>query len=176
MHALLTVGGLVRYVVFFVMNLKTRAVEIAGITHQPHEAWMTQLARNLTDAHDGFLRDMRYLILDRDPLYTATFRRLLRDSGTTPLVLPARSPNLNAFAERFVGSAKSECLARIVPLGEGHLRAAIRAFVDHYHTERPHQGLGDALIAPKTTVIDKGPVRCRERLGGVLKFYYREAA
>ena len=76
----LTMGGLVRYVVFFVMKLKTRTVEIAGITCQPHEAWMTQVARNLTDARDGFLRGASYLILDRDPLYTAAFRRLLRDS------------------------------------------------------------------------------------------------
>ena len=107
---MLTLGGLVRYVVFFVMKLKTRTVGIAGITRRPDEAWMTQLARNLTDARDGFLRGMRYVILDRDPLYTAAFRRLLRDSGMTPLVLPARSPNLNAFAERFVGSVKSACL------------------------------------------------------------------
>ena len=172
----LTLGGLVRYVVFFVMKLKTRTVEIAGITRQPHEAWMTQLARNLTDARDGFLRGVSYLILDRDPLYTAAFRRLLRDSGVKPLLLPARSPNLNAFAERFVRSAKSECLARIVPLGEGHLRAAVRAFVDHYHQKRPHQGLANELIAPQTTLTETGPVMCRERLGGVLKFYYREAA
>ena len=90
--------------------------------------------------------------------------------------LPARSPNLNAFAERFVGSVRAECLARIVPLGEGHLRATVRAFVDHYHEERPHQGLNNTLIAPKITSIGRGPVRCRERLGGVLKFYYRAAA
>jgi putative transposase len=114
-----TIGGLVRYVVFFVMKLKTRTVEIAGITSQPDEAWMTQLARNLTDAGDGFLRKVQYVILDRDPLYTTAFRRLLRDSGVKPLLLPARSPNLNAFAERFVLSIKSECLDRIVPLGEG---------------------------------------------------------
>jgi Integrase core domain len=89
--------------------------------------------------------------------------------------LPARSPSLNAFAERFVGSVRAECLARIVPLGEGHLRAAVRAFVDHYHEERPHQGLSNALIAPKTTSVGPGPVQCRERLGGVLTFYYRAA-
>jgi putative transposase len=82
----------------------------------------------------------------------------------------------NAFAERFVGSIKSECLDRIVPLGEKHLRAAIRAFMDHYHEERPHQGLGNELIAPKITLPGPGPVRCPERLGGVLRFYYREAA
>src|SRR5262245_28812075 len=127
----LTVAGLIRYVVLFVIKLKTRTVEIAGIASQPDENWMTQVARNLTDADDGFLRGMEYLILDRDPLYTAGFRDLLRHSGMKPLRLPARSPDLNAFAERFVGSVKSECLDRIVPLGETHLRATIRAFMDH---------------------------------------------
>ncbi|HEY3384743.1 MAG TPA: integrase core domain-containing protein [Vicinamibacterales bacterium] len=172
----LTMRGLVRYVVCFVMKLKTRTVKIAGITRQPDEAWMMQVARNLTDAHDGFLRGVTHLILDRDPLYPAAFRRLLRRSGVTPLVLPAWRPNLNAFAEQFVRSVKSECLERIVPLGEGHLRAAVRAFVEHYRAERPHQGLGNEIIAPKTPSIGTGPVTCRARLGGVLKFYDREAA
>jgi putative transposase len=172
----LTLSGLVRYSVFFVMKLKTRTVEIAGITCQPHEEWMTQVARNLTDARDGFLRGVNHVILDRDPLYTAAFRRLLRGSGVKPLLLPPRSPNLNAFAERFVLSVKSECLDRMVPLGEAHLRAAVCAFVQHYHEERPHQGLGNERIAPKTTFTGTGPVQCRERLGGVLKFYCREAA
>src|SRR5688500_11708449 len=158
------------------MKLKTRTVEIAGITRQPDASWMMQVARNLTDADDGFLRGMEYLILDRAPLYTAAFRDRLRNTGVKPLLLPARSPNLNAFAERFVGSVKSECLDRIVPLGEQHLRAAVRAFMDHYHEERPHQGLGNERIAPKTTLLGRGAVRCRERLGGVLRFYYREAA
>jgi putative transposase len=172
----LSVRGLVRYVVFFVMKLKTRSVAIAGITRQPDEAWMTQIVRNLTAAGDGFLRGMQHVILDRDPLYTAAFRRLLRNSDVKPLVLPAWSPNLNAFAERFVESAKSECLDRMVLLGEGHLRAAVREFLHHYHEERPHQGLGNELIAFKTTAIGPGQVKCRERLGGLLKFYYREAA
>ena len=172
----LTMSGLVRYIVLFVMKLKTRTVEIAGITSQPDGNWMTQVARNLTDGHDGFLRGANYLILDRDPLYTDSFQDLLRDRGVKPLRLPARSPNLNAFAERFVGSAKSECVERIVPLGEGHLRVALRQFVRHYHEERPHQGLGNERIAPQTTLIGTGQVRCRERLGGVLKFYYRAAA
>ncbi len=173
---MLTWRGLVRYVVFFVMTLKTGTVEIAGITSHPHEPWMTQMARNLTDPHDGFLRDVQHIILDRDPLYTAAFRNLLQASGVNLVRLPARSPNLNAFAERFVGSARAECLARMVPLGEAHVRAAVRAFVDHYHEERPHQGLSHALSAPKTTALGRGPVRCRKRLGGMLKFYYRAAA
>jgi transposase InsO family protein len=172
----LTWRGLVRYVVFFVMTLKTRTVEIAGMTSQPHDPWMTQMARNLTDPHDGFLRGAHSLILDRDPLYTAAFQNLQRDSGVKVVRLPARSPNLNAFAERFVGSVRAECLARMVPLGDAHLRAALHAFVDHYHEERPHQGLRNTLIAPRTAVVGQGPVRCRERLGGMLKFYYRVAA
>jgi Integrase core domain len=172
----LTMAGLVRYVVFFVMKLKTRAVQIAGVTRHPDANWMMQVARNLTDDDDGFLRGMEYLILDRDPLYSGDFRDLLADSGVKPLLLPARSPNLNAFAERFVLSIKSECLDRIVPLGDKHLRAAVRAFMGHYHEERPHQGLGNELITPKTTLLGSGLVRCRKRLGGVLRFYYREAA
>jgi putative transposase len=137
---------------------------------------MTQIARNLTDADDGCLRGVQYLILNRDLLYTAAFRRLLRDRGVEPLVLPAWSAHVNACAERVVESATSECLERIMPLGEGHLRAAVRAFVQHDHAERPHQGLGNELSAPKTTSIGAGPVTCRPRLGGVLTFYDRDAA
>jgi transposase InsO family protein len=130
----LTVAGLIRYVALFVMKLKTRTVAIAGISSQPDGHWMTQVARNLTDADDGFLRGMDYLILDRDSLYTAAFGDLLRDGGVKPLRLPARSPNLNAFAERFVGSVKSECVNRIVPLGANHLRSAIRAITKNGRT------------------------------------------
>jgi putative transposase len=172
----LTMRGLVRSVVFFVMNLKSRTGEIAGITCQPHEAWMMQLAPNLTDAWDGFLRGVHDGMLDRDPLDTTAVRRLLRDRGAKPLVLPAWSLNLNACAERCVGSATSECVARVGLLGEKHLKATVGAFVHHDHEERPHQGLGNELIAPQTTLIGTGRVQCRERLGGVLKFYYCEAA
>jgi putative transposase len=100
---------------------------------------MLQIARNLTNPDDGFLRNVHHLVVDRDPLYTATFHDLLRSGGVKPVRLPARSPNLNAFAERFVESIRSECLARIVPIGEAHLRAAVGTFLEHYHEERPHQ-------------------------------------
>jgi transposase InsO family protein len=91
--------------------------------------------------------------------------------------LPARSPNLNAYAERFVRSIRSECLSKIVPLGEGHLRSVVREYTDHYHQERNHQGLGNRLIARS----DRGPqkldrIERRARLGGLLNFYDREAA
>lgn len=138
---------------------------------------MKQIARNLTDLFDGFLLNTRHLILDRDPLYTAAFRSMLRGSGVNVVRLPARSPNLNAFAERFVLSIKSECLSRMVLLGERHLRTAIAEYVEHYHGERNHQGVGGRLLMPdEAGGRTEGRVLCRERLGGTLKFYYREAA
>ena len=169
--------GLRRYFVFFVMDLATRNVEVAGITAAPSGVWMTQIARNLTDAAIGFLSDHRYLICDRDPLYTWLFRETLRAAGVTSLRLPPRSPDLNAYAERFVRSIKSECLDRLIIIGERHLRTAISEYVEHYHAERNHQGLENALIAPGLEVGEtSGPVRRRERLGGMLSYYHRKAA
>ena len=120
--------GLVRYHVFFVMDLKTRAVEIAGVTHDAHGRWMVQLGRNLTDAVDGFLRDKRFLILDRDPLFTRQFLALLKGIGVSVVRLPARSPNLNAYAERFVLSVRRECLNRLIPLNTNTLSLFGRAY------------------------------------------------
>ena len=173
----LSIRGLVRYSVFFVMEVKTRRVHIAGITASPNGQWMLQVARNLTDAVDGFLLDKTHLILDRDPLYTDAFRQMLIESGVTPLRLPARSPNLNPHAERFVLSIKTNCINRIVPLSESHLRRSVEQFILHYHGERPHQGLNHAIIQPDETagrVV--GRIARRERLGGLLNYYHREAA
>jgi len=173
----LTPRGLVRYLVLFVIDLKSRTVEIAGIVRRPDGDWMKQMARNLTVAGEGFLRSARYLIHDRDSLFTADFRRILRAGGVESVKLPARSPNLNAHAERFVRSIKSECLSKIIPLGERHLRHAVSEYAAHYHLERNHQGLDNRLIErSRGQPPDVGRVACRERLGGVLKFYYREAA
>ncbi len=170
-----TRAGLIRYVVFFVIDLPTRRVEIAGIAPIPDGLWMEQVARNLTDCIDGFLRGKRYLIHDRDPLYTKGFLDLLEGAGVRSSRLPARSPNLNAYAERFVLSIKSECLNRMVILGERHLRRAIAQYISHYHLERTHQGIGNRLIegVPES---GSGTVARRERLGGILSHYYREAA
>ena len=140
--------GLVRYHVLFVIDIATRCVCIGGMTSDPNGEWMKQVARNLTDMWDGFLLGKRYLIHDRDPLFTEAVRGLLRDSGVKPLRLPANSPNLNAYAERFVLSIRRECLDRFVPLNERHLRTAITEYVVHYHTERNHQGLGNELLTP----------------------------
>jgi len=173
----LTLVGLIRYHIFFVIHVQTRRVHIAGISHQPHGRWMQQIARNLTDAGEGFLRGMRYLLVDRDPLYTEAFRTLLGDFGVDVKRMPAKSPNLRPHAERFVRSIKEECLSRMILLGERHLRRAVREYGRHYHTERNHQGLGNELIIRSgSTAAVTGPVKCRERLGGLLRYYYREAA
>jgi len=173
----LTFTGLVRYYVLFVIDIATRRVEIAGVVCQPHGEWMKQIARNLTDSTDGALRGMRYLIHDRDPLFTKEFCDILRAAGVSCIKLPAHSPDLNAYAERFVLSIKSECLNKMIPLGEGHLRRAITEFVEHYHTERNHQGIENELITkPVEPTNDNAPVVRRERLGGILNFYYRRAS
>ena len=173
----LTSVGLIRYFVLFVIDLKTRRVEIAGIVAQPNGEWMKQIARNLTDAYARVLSQARYLIHDRDPLFTNEFREVLRSGGVDTVKLPARSPNLNAYAERFVRSIKSECLAQIIPLGERHLREAVSEYTTHYHLERNHQGLENRLIEkPSDLPSTQGAVECRERLGGVLRYYYRKAA
>jgi putative transposase len=172
----LTWTGITRFYVMFVIALQTRRIEVAGIVRQPHGAWMLQVARNLLDAEDGFLVGMRYLLMDRDPLYTTAFRELLRSAGVTPIRLPPSSPNLNAYAERFVRSIKSECLAKLVLLGENHLRTAVREYVAHYHTERNHQGLESQLIEPTANAVGAGPIICHERVGGLLRFYHRQAA
>lgn len=159
------------------MELSTRKVEIAGITSNPDGDWMQRIGRHLTDGWDGFLLGKRFLIMDRDPLYTAAFRRLLRDSGVKPVPLPSRSPNLNSHAERFVLSIRREALDRIVLLGERHLRHVVGAFAAHDRAERHHQGLyGQLIEANPDDVAGSGSIVCRERLGGMLRFYHREAA
>jgi putative transposase len=173
----LTFTGLVRYAVLFVIDVETRRVQIAGIVREPNGAWMKQVARNLTDSVDGFLHGKRYLIHDRDPLFTDEVGGVFQAAGIECLKLPARSPNLNAYAERFVLAIKSECLSKLVPLGEGHLRRAVFEFVEHYHLERNHQGLDNRLLAPSTRPTnDNLPIERRERLGGILNYYYRRAA
>lgn len=174
----LTRNGFIRYLMLFVIDLETRRVEIAGIVQQPEGRWMQQIARNLTDVDGDWLNGCRYLIHDRDPLFTELFRALLGSAGVTTVKLPARSPNLNAYAERFVRSIKSECLGKIIPLGERHLRTVVSEYTQLYHLERNHQGLDNQLISrsPDRSAGMDRDVLCNERLGGILKYYYRKAA
>ena len=167
--------GLIRFHVFFILKVATRRVHIAGISSDPHGLWMEQLARNLTDPANGFLRHCTTLIHDRDPLFAKRFDAILRSTGIKPLLLPPRSPNLNAYAERFVKSTRSECLDKMIFLGEDHLRHTLRQYLIHYHQERNHQGLENQLIDPEV-LAPIGEIRRRRRIGGLLNYYYREAA
>jgi putative transposase len=168
--------GLITYYLLFVISLADRVVNIAGITTRPDESWMLQIARNETDSAAGALHSKRYLIIDRDTKYSEQFRRLIRDNRTKVIRLPPRSPNLNAYAERFVRSIKDECLDRMIFVGQASLRRAVSEFMDHYHTERNHQGLKNRLIVAGTMQATDGEVHRHARLGGTLNFYYRKAA
>jgi putative transposase len=169
--------GLVTYYVLVVMELATRRVQMAGITSHPTAAFMQQCARQLTDPFDGFLLGKLYLLHDRDTKFTQAFDALLKASGVEPIVLPPRSPNLNAHGERFVRSIKEEALNRMVMVGAPALSYVIHQYLAHDHAERNHQGLANQLIAAESGVgRHSGPVRRRERLGGLLRDYYRDAA
>jgi putative transposase len=169
--------GLVTHYLLFVISLADRVVNIVGITTRPDESWMLQIARNMTDSQSGALHATRYLIIDRDTKYSEQFRRLIHDSGTNVIRLPPMSPNLNAYAERFVRSIKDECLDRMIFVGQGSLRRAVIEYMTHYHAERNHQGLGNRLIdLPAAVTASVGAIYRRARLGGSLNFYYRKAA
>jgi transposase InsO family protein len=169
--------GLVTFYVLLVIELSSRRVYFAGATPNPNTAWMMQIARNLTDPFEGFVQDKRFIIVDRDRKYCDAFRAMLQDAGTEPLRLPARSPNLNAWAERFVRSINEECLGKMILFGERSLNRAIREYLVHYHAERNHQGLDNRLIDPATDVGHAaGEITNRDRLGGMLRYYYRKAA
>jgi len=173
-----TLGGLVTYYVLFFIHLGSREIHVAGVTPHPNEAWMVQVARNVTMEAWGFLSPGQDLIHDRDGKYCPAFQQIIDGAGVKRVPLPPRSPNLNAYAERWVRSVKEECLSRLILVGEGSLRHALQAYVEHYHHERNHQGKENVLLFPWTCRRSqgKGPVQCRERLGGLLKYYAREAA
>ncbi len=175
----LTLRGLVTYYVLFFIHLESRKVEIAGVTPHPNERWMKQMARNVTMDGWGFLDNCRYLIHDRDTKYCESFRNIIESGDVKTLPLPARSPNLNAFSERWVKSVKDDCLSKLILFGETSLRRALCEYLVHYHAERNHQGKSNVLLFPTATKamnrVD-GSVGCKERLGGLLKYYHREAA
>jgi len=173
-----TLGGLATYYVLFFIHLGSRKVHVAGVTPHPNETWMVQMARNMTMEEWGCLSSGYYLIHDRDGKYCPAFERTIEAAGVTRVPLPPRSPNLNAYAERWVRSVKEECLARLILFGEAALHHALREYIAHYHRERNHQGKGNGLLFPTISHAPErtGPVRCRERLGGLLKYYECEAA
>ena len=169
-----TKGGMVTYYLLFVMEVATRRVHFAGCTTNPDTAWMKQTARELMNFEDGFLIGKRYLLMDRDGKFCPAFKAMLENEGVNPVLLPPKSPNLNAHLERFFGSLKSEALDRMIFFGEKMLRNAISSYLVHYHRHRNHQGLRNRLIQPGPEVGQTdGEVRYQESLGGLLRYYYR---
>jgi putative transposase len=166
--------GLVTYYTLFVIDLASRRVQIVGSTSHPNELFMRQVGRTCTTADEGLLHDHRVLLCDRDRKWSGEVRRLLGDAGIRVVQTPLHAPNANAHAERFVRSIKEECLDRMIPIGERHFRQAVAEFVDHYHHERNHQGLGNALIDGVNQQTGRR-IRRRPRLGGLLNYYERAA-
>jgi putative transposase len=174
----LTWRGLVTYYVLFFIELSSRRVWLGGITCHPDSCWMEQVARNATMQDAGYLNGCRYLLHDRDQKFCREFRETLAAGGVECTPLPARSPNLNAHAERWIRSIKEECLSKLILFGENSLRRAVGEYLEHFHHERNHQGKGNVLLFPVLTVgssATRPTPRCRERLGGLLKYYCRAA-
>jgi transposase InsO family protein len=170
-----TPKGLETQHVLFAIDLATRCVEVVGITPHPTESFMAQVARNLTDHGDGFLRDHRALIIDRDSKFTEGFREAMRQAGVRVVRTPYMAPNANAFAERFLLSIKSECLERMIFFWHRRFRRAVGEYIAHYNGERHHQGY-DGIPVPRSQRSRLGRVQCHERLGGLLRHYSRTAA
>jgi putative transposase len=171
-----TARGLVTYYTAFVIELHSRRVRVLRSTPHPDGDFVVQAVRGLLVEAGDVLIEGRILICDRDPKWTHAMEELLRMAGVCVVRTPAAAPNCNAYAERFVRSIKEECLDRILPLGEWHLRRTVREFVEHYHVERNHQGIGNELIDRPAAQRATGPVRRRQRVGGILSHSYRSAA
>ena len=174
-----TAGGLMTCYVLTCMRVASRQVCIAGITTWTEQRWMEQVARNLSFADSGFLNGCRYLLHDRDAKFCAAFTGILEAVGIKAVKLPVRSPNLNAHLERWHRSVKGECLSKMILFDEASLRRVLSNYVCHFHAERNHQGKGNVILLPRPEDRigeSTGQIQTRERLGGLLKFYYRPAA
>ncbi|MFT4540292.1 MAG: putative transposase [Planctomycetota bacterium] len=158
----------------FIIDIKSRRVHLAGLTKNPNEAFMAQVARNLTDCVNDFLREHRSLFCDRDTKFTRQFKQGLKAAGVEVVLTPVIAPNCNGYAEHFVLSIKPECTGRMIFFGERRFRETATSYLEHYHTERADQG-GDRLRIETGASIGAGEIECVERLGGVLKYYRRVA-
>jgi putative transposase len=168
---------LIRYHVLFVIRLATREVKIVGIVPESDEGWMRQIARNVTDCIDGFLKEYKYLIHDRRTQFSKAVKMILDGGGVKTVRLPRQSPNLSPFAERWVRKAKELCINRMIFFGEGSLRRALTEVEIFYNQERPHQGIGNKIILPnEEELAGRGVIDCRSRQCGLLNYYHRKAA
>jgi putative transposase len=166
-----------RYYVLFFIELQTRRVHLAGATTNPDGRWVTQQARNLSLS--GALDDVRFLLRDRDSKFAASFDEVFRTDGVKVIQTPFRSPQANGHAERFVRTARTECLDWLLILGRRQLERVLRVYVDHYNTERPHRALGRTpplAMQPPTPPPPQATIQRRDPLGGLLHEYHLAAA
>jgi putative transposase len=163
------------YVLFFI-ELATRRVHVAGTTSRPDSAWVTQQARNL--AITGRLEQKRILLRDRDAKFSGSFDEVVRTEGVAVVKTPIRAPKANAFAERWVGSARGECLDHILVFGRRHLHDVVSGYAEHYNCARPHRSLDlyPPDPAPGADRTDEMRICRRDILGGLIHEYERSAA
>ncbi len=162
------------YVCFFI-ELDSRKVHFAGCTAHPTGAWMTQQARQMVWLLHERPAPMRFLIHDRDKKFSAVFDTVLRSEGIKVIQTPVKAPNANAYAERWVRSVRQECLDKLLVINAVHLRRVMRDYVQYYNTARPHQGIAQRMPVPTLVSDARGPIRCRDVLGGIIHDYYRAA-
>jgi putative transposase len=164
------------FYVFFFIELGTRRVHFAGCTAHPTGEWITQQARQLTWTLHDEQQPIRFLIHDRDAKFTAPFDNVFEWEGIEIILTPYRSPKANAFAERWIHSAREECLDRVLIVGEGHLRRVMKEYIGYYNQARPHQGIEQHCPIPMASVRKDGLVKRRDVLGGIIHDYQRVAA
>jgi putative transposase len=163
-----------RYYVLFFIELQSRRVHVAGATTNPDGQWVTQQARNLNLS--GALEDVRFLVRDRDSKFVAGFDEVFRTEGVEVILTPFRSPQANAHAERFVRTARTECLDWLLILGPRQLDRILRVYTDHYNTQRPHRALGRQPPIAIQLPTPPATLQRRDRLGGLLHEYHLVAA
>lgn len=172
-----TLGGMVDVFVLFFLPVGSRRVFVSGVTAHPDRAWVLQQARNVSMYFGDEPVKPTHLLRDNDGKFRKEFDALLEADGMTVKKIVPRSPNLNAYAERFVQSIKQECLAHFLVLGESHLRHLVTEYVAYYHRERPHQAKDNLPLTatgpPTVTPLTVAEVVCEERLAGLLKHYRR---
>ncbi|MDP8216725.1 MAG: integrase core domain-containing protein [Candidatus Kaelpia imicola] len=158
----------------FFINVHTRKVHIAGITKHPNREWVTNRARSVSFLFEtGKESDRKLLIRDGDGKYSKEFDRIIEEYGVRVKKIPYRSPNLNPYAEGWVGTIKRECLDYFFVFGERHFRYLVKEYVKYYNTVRPHSALNNMPIRYRSKNLD-GRVKCESRLGGIIRHYYRE--
>jgi putative transposase len=178
----LTTAGFVDLYLIFFIHVGSRRVIASAPTASPDSAWVAQQARNASMQMQEWGLEATHLLIDNDPKFTSSFDAVFQADDVEVKRVGPRAPNMNAYAERWVQSLRQECLSHFLVCGENHLAYLVHEYVAHYNLERPHQSLGNVPLPdadedePRILPFPSGKVKCRERLGGVLRHYYRDAA